>query len=242
MKYRNIIFSLVIMIVIISTGCSSQKSEQESISDFGTVQVGTIPVLACAPTFLAFEKGYFAEEGLKVELQSFNSASYMIPLLATGDLDVGVGQPGTELFNAVHQGLDVKVVSPASTQITGHDNNPFLVRKDLYDSGQITKPADLKGKTIAGNVERGLVEFIIVSILDLGDLTLRDVNFITMPFPEMNVALANQAIDAAVIPEPLASAAVRDGNAVILIQASEVFDRPSMGFWFFGKRSDRVCL
>lgn len=236
MKYSVKIIALAIVILIAAIGCDNQESKQEPFPEFGTVQVGTMPVLGAAPTFFAFEKGYFVDEGLQVELQSFNSASYMIPLLATGDLDVGVGQPGTELFNAIHQGLDIKIAFPAGTQVKGYDSNPFLVRKDLIDSGEISEIADLKGKTIAVNVERGLVEFIIASILARGNLTLEDVNLITMPFPEMNVAFANKAIDAAVVPQPLAEAAVKAGNAVILIQVSDVFDRPTIGFWFFGKR------
>ena len=108
----------------------------------------------------------------------------MMPLLAAGDLDIGAGQPGTELFNAINQGWDIKVVGPVSLQLEGHGTTPILVRKDLYDSGQITKPADLAGASIAINVERGITEFIIASVLSLGGLTLEDVNLVTLPFPD----------------------------------------------------------
>ncbi len=221
---------------LILTSCKAQSTPESSLSDFGTIQVGYMPILPFAPYWVAEEKGYFDEQGLDVEFQSFKSGSFMIPLLATGDLDAGGGQVGPELLNAVSQDLDVRIVCSQGQEPPGYADSPFLVRKDLFDSGEITSPADLKGKRVAINVPRGLAEFMVVGVLEQGGLTLDDVEITTMPFPDMNAAFANNAIDAAFLPHPLAGQAIGEGYAVILVDGDEIYDSPQTGVLYFGKR------
>ena len=225
--YKPSIF--LILVVVLVGACSGGGTKDGEVPDIGPITFGYLPLTGYAPTYIAVDKGYFEEEGIQVELQVFKSGALMMPLLATGDLDIGGGQPGPELFNAVHQDLDIKVTGSVGVQVEGHGSSPFLIRKDLVDSGQVTTAADLKGATIAVNVERGLSEYIVYSVLATGGITLDDVNLVTMPFPDMNVAFANQAIDAAFLPQPLAGAAVRDGSAVIFMQAYELWDRATLG-------------
>lgn len=226
---------LGVMAFSLLSACRS-GTEETTLQDFGPVVVGHMPGIGNAPIYIGVDKGYFEEEGITIELQSFNSSSFMMPLLATGQLDVGGGQAGTELFNAIHQGLEIKLVGPLVKQSEGHDVVPYLIRKELFDSGAVSEPADLKGKNIAINVERGLAEYYMVNLLALGDLTLDDVNVITLPFTEMSLAFGNGAIDLAIIPEPLASGAVQDGNAEVFMKVSEVFNDPTTSFIIFGKR------
>jgi len=49
-------------------------------------------------------------------------------------------------------------------------------------------------------------------------------------------AFANKAIDAAILTEPLASQAVKDGAAVILVGGDEIVDRMQISVMYFGKR------
>lgn len=224
----------VILISILVTACT--EAGQKPLSDLGTVQVGYLPLLAYAPFFVGADKGYFEEQNLQVELQVFQSGSLMVPVLSTGDLDVGAGENGTALFNAISQDLDVKVVAGMLSQPTGYPFVPFLVRKDLFESGEITSPADLAGRKIAVNVTRGNGEYTVVGVLNKGGLSLDDVELITLPFPEMQPAFENQAIDAAVLPFPLAGKAMGDGAAVMLVKGDEIFDNPQTGVMYFGQR------
>jgi NitT/TauT family transport system substrate-binding protein len=192
--------------------------------------------LGFAPLYVAAEKGYFEEQGLTVELQSFTSGSTMISLLATGELDVGAGETGTALFNAVNQELDVMVVSGLASQPDGYGAVPLLVRADLFDSGEITSPADLKGKNVALNVERGMAEYLLAEALSTASLTVDDVSLIPMPFPEIPTAFTNQAIDAAILPHPLAARAIGAGDAVVLLDGDEIVDNPQNGVVYFGQR------
>jgi NitT/TauT family transport system substrate-binding protein len=227
---------LVLSISVLITSCGGSVPSEEELPDFGTINIGYIPLLAYAPFFIGAEKGYFEEQGLQVELQSFNSGSFMVPVLSTGDLDVGAGENGTALFNAIDQDLDIRVVSGMLSQPQGYAFVPFLVRKDLFDSGEITSPADLKGKKVAVNVERGNGEYTLVAVLERGGLTLDDVEIVTLPFPEMPPAFTNQAIDAAVLPYPLAGQAVGNGLAAILLDGDEIFDNPQTAVLYYGQR------
>ena len=40
-----------------------------------TIRFGTLPVIQALPLFVAAEKGFFSASGLKVELESFQSAT-----------------------------------------------------------------------------------------------------------------------------------------------------------------------
>ena len=95
----NILISLILlMVVILSSGCG-----KTTLPEIGTIKVGFILSLGFAPLFVGVEKGYFEEQGLQVALQSFTSGSTMISLLSTGGLDVGAGETGSALFNAIHE-------------------------------------------------------------------------------------------------------------------------------------------
>ena len=231
----NLIILVLVMSVLALQGCAeSPAATPETMPDLGKIRVGYVPVIA--PIYIAYEKGYFKEQGLDVELIPFDSGAKMVAALGAGQLDVGSGEAGTALLNAIDQGFDVQVVMGTGSMPKGYGPNPFLVRKDLYDSGEITEPADLKGKKVAVNIPRGMVEYLVSEVLAKGGLTIDDVELVVLPFPEMLAAFANKAIDAAILTEPLASQAVKDGAAVILVGGDEIVDRMQISVMYFGKR------
>lgn len=209
---------------------------QTPLPDIGVLRVGYIPIISFAPLYVAIDKGYFEEQGLTVELVGARSGSTMIAFLSTGELDVGGGETGTALFNAVGLGLDVKVVASLSSQPPGHGSVPLLVRKDFFDSGEITKPADLEDRLVALNVERGVAEYLLSEALAQANLTVDDVTLVPLPFPDVPAAFANKAVDAAILPHPLAAKAIQDGSAAVLIAGDEIVDNPQNGVLYFGQR------
>ncbi len=208
----------------------------EELPDIGTIQIGYIPIFAFAPFFVADQKGYFAEQGLDVELQSFRSGGPMMAPLATGSLDVGGGETSPGLFNAINKGLDIKVVSGLASQPEGFGAVPLLVRQALVDSGEVTVPADLAGRKVAVNIVQGTAEYLAAKGLEQGGLTVDDVELVSIPFPEMPQALANGAVDAAILPHPLASRAIGSGDAAVLLDGDKVTFWPQNGVIYFGQR------
>lgn len=215
---------------------AEDPQEEAPAAELTTLKVGYIPILGFAPYFVAQEKGYFEEQGLDVEMELFRSGDPMIAPLSQGQLDVGGGETGPALFNAVNLGLDVRVVGALAAQPEGYGAVPLLVRTELFDSGEVTTPADLAGRKVAVNIERGTAEYLLAKALAQGGLSLDDIELVSIPFPEMPAALANAAVDAAILPHPLAGRALGEGDATVLVGGDQIVDNPQNGVIYFGQR------
>lgn len=220
----------------IASACAKASSQSSSMPDLGTIKAGYIPTSGYAPLYLGVEKGYFEEQGLKVELERFDSGSKMIAPLAAGQLDVGSGEPGTALFNSRHQGLDVMAVCGMSSQAPGYGGVPIIVRKDLYDSGELDEIAELKGRKIALNVLHGMGEYVFAKALGKAGLTIDDVELVTIAFPDTPAAMANGAVDASAVPALIAEKAIEEGIAVELIRGDQIAGEIQTTVMYFGKR------
>src|SRR5262245_3483740 len=44
-----------------------------------SMRYGYVPILAAGPMYIAKERGYFAEQGIDLEMQSFDSGALLIP-------------------------------------------------------------------------------------------------------------------------------------------------------------------
>ncbi|RMF79013.1 MAG: hypothetical protein D6737_12925, partial [Chloroflexi bacterium] len=238
---KKFLIVILVFILLVSAvpfaGLHAQDDELPPLpEDFGTIRMGYIPILAFAPYFVAKDKGYFEDLGLDVELELFRSGDPMIAPLSLGQLDVGGGEIGPALINAVNAGLDVRVVGGHSSQPPGFGAVPLIVRDDLVESGEVTSVADLAGKRLAINIERGVAEYLLNSALSQFGLSIDDVEIVAIPFPEMPAALANDAIDGAILPHPLAGQPLASGEGVVLMNGDEVANNPQNGVIYFGKR------
>ena len=175
---------------------------------------GYVPVTNFAPVYVAKELGYFAEQGLDVEVRAFNGGAEMIAELATGRLDVGMGGAGPGLFNAVDRDLPITVIAP------GHSEGvpvatPLVISKQACESGEIRSVADLRGKKVAINAP-GATEYWLSQALSTGGLTIADVDLETIPFSDAVTALGSGVIDASMLGEPTATLAEQNGFGVRL--------------------------
>ena len=168
-----------------------------------------------APIYVAKEKGYFAEQGLDVSLESQPNGSDMVALTATGDFDIGFGGVGPAFWNAMDLGLPLKVIAPGHAE--GNPvATPLMISKAACESGAITSVADLKGKKVSVN-GRGATEYWLNQALGTAGLTLADIELQTLQFPDAVAALQAGALDAAMVGEPVATSAEQQGIAVRLL-------------------------
>lgn len=174
-------------------------------------------VLAGAPLYLAIEKGYFREQGIEVRFETMAGTADVVPFLATGDIDLAIGAISVGLFNAFDRRLDIRIIAPSGIMTLEDSPLPLVVRKDLYDNGELRSAADLRGRRVGVNTRGGSVEYVLTKILDSANLTVNDVDQIPIPFPDMPAALTNNSLDAAIPAEPFATRAVSLGVAHKLI-------------------------
>lgn len=179
------------------------------------VVMGYVPASIFAPVFVANEKGYFAEQGLDVDLQPLPGGSDMVVLTATGKFDAGIGGIGPAYWNGANQGLPLKIIAPGHAE-GSPVATPLMISKKNCDSGKIKSVKDLKGKKVSVNA-RGATEYWLDQALRTGGLTIKDIDLQTLPFPDAVTALNSGAIDAAMVGEPLATKAEQNGIAVRLL-------------------------
>jgi NitT/TauT family transport system substrate-binding protein len=210
----NVVCSLLLVFVV---GCSPSSSPQTGSSAAGqavpaqlvTVKAGTLATVGDAGWWVAIDQGYFREQGINLEYETFDSAAAMVAPLAGGQLDVGGGAISAGLFNAIARGVEIKAVADKSSSPRDHGTVGLVVRKDLWDSGRIQGPADLRGLKIAFPGAGIAPETEIAAFLQTAGLSLKDLEIVTMSFSDMIPALANGSIDLASAPEPFLTTAKR---------------------------------
>lgn len=188
-----------------------------------TVKVGTTNLSSDIGLFLAEKRGYFKDEGLKVELIPFDAGAKMVAPLGAGDLDAGAGAASAGLYNAVNRGLKLKMVADKGTNIAGYSYKALMVRKDLIDSGAFKSLADLKGKKVAIIANGAADESVINQALKKAGLKDDDIEKVFLPFPQHLTAFANKAIDASISAEPGITAMVRNNAAVRFVGIDDFY-------------------
>ena len=139
------------------------------------------------PIIIAQENGYFAEQGLEVEIIAPADAAAPPKLVAAGKIDLAISyQP--QLHLQVHAGLPlVRVGTLIATPL-----NCLLV----LDEGPIRSIADLKGRKIGYSVA-GVEEALLTAILGRYDLSLADVELVNVNW-SLSPSLMSGQVDAVI--------------------------------------------
>ncbi|MGR3563042.1 MAG: ABC transporter substrate-binding protein [Heliomarina sp.] len=109
--------------------------------------VGALRFTSHAASFVAFERGYFSEEGLDVDFRFFQAAQPMAVAIASGDADFGVTSITGGLISLAEKGA-AKVIGGALSEEQGIDGQMILASNASYDAG-LTAPDKLDGKSFA---------------------------------------------------------------------------------------------
>ena len=181
------------------------------------VRVGILGISTDAPVFIADSKGFFRENGIKIEPIKFTSSEVMMPLLSQTGLDIGSGAPGASLYNAVIRGIDLRAVADASTDPKGYGWSKLLIRSEHIKSGRFKTIKDLKGMTIAGAARASSSAAQMSRLVAMAGIAYDDVKRTVLPYPQHAIAIQNGAIDGALTIEPFATLAVDSGVAVAIM-------------------------
>src|SRR5262249_11751120 len=234
---RSILGSLLALAVAVSAGCApasspaapppspapSQAAPAAAASpppiELQKVRYGELGIRGDVGVYVGIDEGYFAEQGIEVELVTFDSATNMVAPLATNQLDVGAGAPSAGLYNALRNGVNVRIVAGRGNNDPTPPGFPvsiYLVRKALVDSGQVKSVADLRGLRHAQPGRGVSPELDLVAFLKQGGLTYSDLDTTIMSFPDMVSAFANGNLDFAWSVEPFATIALNQGSVSVI--------------------------
>jgi NitT/TauT family transport system substrate-binding protein len=171
----------------------------------------------------ALAKGYFREEGLEVELLPFRTTNEQTAPLATGELSFASGPPDPSFFNAILRDVNLRIVGYNAIISTRDTSGGWMVRQDLLDSGRYKEPKDLKGMTISISSRGGIGEIWVERVLAKGGLTIPDVQFAQLTFPDIPVAFTNKAMDAGFVVEPFTSIAAGQRSASNVMPSGDIY-------------------
>jgi len=98
------------------------------------ITICALPFVSSSPLFIAQDKGYFANEGLKAEIKIFQAAQPVAVGVASGDCDFGVTGFTAGFFNLAGKGA-LKVIGAQSREQPGYNFVGYLVSNKAYDAG-----------------------------------------------------------------------------------------------------------
>ncbi len=107
------------------------------------LNVGALHFTSHAASFVALKRGYFADEGLDVQLKFFQAAQPMAVAVASGDVSFGVTAISGGLVSLADKGA-VKVIGGALSEEPGIDGQKILASVAANEAG-LASPADLDG-------------------------------------------------------------------------------------------------
>lgn len=122
-----------------------------------------------APMYVAIEEGYFAEEGLDVELVTGYGADKTMTALLSGEADIGFMGAEATIYSYA-EGIEDNAVNFA--QLTQRAGN-FLVAREPIDDFSWDM---LKGKDVLGGRAGGMPEMVFEYILSKNNIDKSEVN------------------------------------------------------------------
>jgi NitT/TauT family transport system substrate-binding protein len=159
--------------------------------------------------FIALEKGFFAEEGIRVEETVIPDFSAAITAFLSGQGDI--------LWGASADAIQISSQDPSARVF-------FLV--DYSNGGDgiigrnINSPQDVKGKTVA--LEDALLSHIILNgYLQPAGLTEKDVLLLKIPLADATAAFTAKRIDVAVSALPWLTTATQQSDGKIIFSTKD---------------------
>ena len=160
------------------------------------IRVSAHPHFSMSSLYLAKELGYFAEQGMSIEIENIPSAIRTIPPAAGGKLDVVFSSSNTSLVNAIAKGARLRIV--AGREITApdcSDNCVLFGRQEVFPNG-LDDVRLLRGKRVAADMSTSNGNFGVDTILASAGMTVEDLGILRMRKSELVVSLLSKTIDA----------------------------------------------
>ena len=164
----------------------------------GAVPANAVHWVQC----VAHDKGFYREVGFASDLQQIQSSPQAMQMAITGGYQLATSQPDTFIAAFSRGATQLQCIASPTNQ------NDWV----LVGSPEVKKLEDLKGKTIGLSSLRGSEAWATTRLLDATGVKRDSYNYVVAGVsPAKVAALTRSAIGAAVLFEPSAEAAVRQG-------------------------------
>lgn len=205
----------VLLIALTLTGCSSTKKN----STEGKTKVVLNEVahsIFYAPMYVAIEEGYFAEEGIDLELVTGFGADKTMTAVLTGSADIGFMGCESTVYTYAGGTEDYVVNFAQLTQRAGN----FLVSREPIDNFSWDM---LKGKNVLGGRAGGMPEMVFEYILEKNNMNAQtDLNIDqSIDFGSTAAAFSGGQGDFTVEFEPHATSLEKKGDGYVVASLGE---------------------
>lgn len=143
-KITILICFIIVLAGVVFAIINSNNKVDKNNDKLKTVKVAEVAhTIFYAPAYAAMSKGYFKEEGIKIDLTLTAGADKVTAAVLSGDVDVGFCGSEATIY-VYNSGEKDYLVNFA--RLTKRDG-AFLVSRKKYDNFTLE---DLKGKTVIG--------------------------------------------------------------------------------------------
>ncbi len=212
MQPKTIIRAVLLLVTLTAalSGCAFGSSTGKDKS----LKIGLIPVLDVLPFYIAQDKGYFEAEGLKVEPVPIKSAQERDALMQAGEIDGML----TDLISSAllnRETGQVKVIAKARKAYRDFPQFRILAAPGVT----VNSPADMAGIKV-GISQNSVIQYLNDRLLTRWGLPADQIAFEEVgAIPTRFELLMNGQLKAAVLPDPLAQAAIAGGASLIVDDA-----------------------
>ena len=176
-----------------------------------TLRIGVLPILEALPMYVALSQGTFAEEGLQVEFIPAASAAERDQLMQAGQID---GMINDLVSTLLYNQQQVQIVIVRFARVASAQDPAYRI---LASAGSgITGVEGLRGVPI-GVSEGTVIEYVTDRLLQAEGLTADEIEIVAVPkIPDRLALLDSGELQAATLPDPLASLALQSGAVLII--------------------------
>ena len=210
---------------------SEDEPEDEEEMEVVTLTVGILPIADMAPMYLGMDLGYFEEEGLVLEPEFAQGGAAIVPAVLNDEFQIGFSN-NVSLMLARQNDVPIQVIAnavyAADEELGADAPNAIMVKPD---SG-IASLEDLAGKTVAITTLNNLGDVTVRATLENNGVDSSTVQFVEMPFPDMNGALESGAVDAAWLAEPFITMGEGMGFVSLADPMYETYPGQSIALFF----------
>jgi NitT/TauT family transport system substrate-binding protein len=202
--------SILVLLIIVGIAVTSREAPEEHL-----VRIGYLPAVHALPLFVAEEKGYFNEQGLKTEITKFEAPNQIIDALIAGHIDMAMAAAtGITAIAESKKPDSLRVFAIAGGDKT-HLADALLIGKDsMFQNIQ-----DLKGKKVG--VLPGIQwRTISRNLFQKNGFDIeKDLTLVELAIPLQAQALATKQVDALLTIEPVITIADSLGVSKILVES-----------------------
>ena len=212
MKKKSFLLSFLILFALLAlVGCKKHPSG-ETLSKVTLNEVAHS--IFYAPQYVAIQEGYFAEEGIDLNLVTGFGADKTMTAVLSGEADIGFMGAEATIY-AYAEGAKDSVVNFA--QLTQRAGNFLVAREEDPDFSW----QDLKGKKVLGGRKGGMPEMVFEYILKKNNLDPKTDLSIdqSIDFGSTAAAFSGGQGDYTVEFEPSATALEQEGSGYVLRSA-----------------------